>query len=230
MFRYSYNPTIESAYIIRIVGNETSEEMALRCSDSCTSVGQPWKYFDAIDGTSGKIKLPLDYHPILNLIKHTNDGLTVTEIACFLSHFLLWVKCVELDRPIVILEHDAIMIKPYTEHPFFSTISYLGCSEQYDEEIPVMFPMPPHGRLGDNARFILRAHAYAVDPMVAKKLVTRCLDRGIYTAADCVMTPEDFSIIQDGLYAIERRGKTTIVDRDKKNNEMTLHSNRVMYG
>ena len=34
-------------------------------------------------------------------------------IACALSHFRLWKKCVELDEPIVILEHDARFIREF---------------------------------------------------------------------------------------------------------------------
>lgn len=30
---------------------------------------------------------------------------------CFLSHFELWVKCVKLNEPIIILEHDAIFVR-----------------------------------------------------------------------------------------------------------------------
>ena len=34
-------------------------------------------------------------------------------IACALSHFRLWKKCVELDQPIMILEHDARFIRNF---------------------------------------------------------------------------------------------------------------------
>jgi GR25 family glycosyltransferase involved in LPS biosynthesis len=32
---------------------------------------------------------------------------------CFLSHWLLWKKCIELNQPIIILEHDAIIQQPW---------------------------------------------------------------------------------------------------------------------
>ena len=32
-------------------------------------------------------------------------------IACFLSHYFLWNKCVNLNKPMFIFEHDAIFIK-----------------------------------------------------------------------------------------------------------------------
>lgn len=36
-------------------------------------------------------------------------------VACFLSHYMLWKKAIELDEPIMILEHDAIFIKPFDD-------------------------------------------------------------------------------------------------------------------
>lgn len=30
---------------------------------------------------------------------------------CFLSHFELWLKCVALDEPVIVLEHDGIFIR-----------------------------------------------------------------------------------------------------------------------
>ena len=35
------------------------------------------------------------------------------KIACSLSHLKLWNKCVELDEPIMILEHDAVFIRKF---------------------------------------------------------------------------------------------------------------------
>ena len=32
-------------------------------------------------------------------------------IACFLSHYRLWLKCVELDEPIFVFEHDALFTR-----------------------------------------------------------------------------------------------------------------------
>jgi GR25 family glycosyltransferase involved in LPS biosynthesis len=34
---------------------------------------------------------------------------------CFLSHYHLWLKCLELSEPIIILEHDAVIIGPFPE-------------------------------------------------------------------------------------------------------------------
>lgn len=35
---------------------------------------------------------------------------------CWISHYLLWRKCIELDHPIAILEHDALVQAAWPEH------------------------------------------------------------------------------------------------------------------
>lgn len=38
-----------------------------------------------------------------------NTHITHGEVGCFLSHFELWKKCIEINEPIVVLEDDAIV-------------------------------------------------------------------------------------------------------------------------
>jgi len=47
---------------------------------------------------------------------HTTNPLK--RVACFLSHYTLWKKCKDLDEPIMVLEHDAIFIKPFDDTAF----------------------------------------------------------------------------------------------------------------
>lgn len=42
-------------------------------------------------------------------IKHFGGGKIDLEIATFYSHYNLWLKCIELNEPILVLEHDAII-------------------------------------------------------------------------------------------------------------------------
>jgi hypothetical protein len=216
MFDYKYETNVNSAFIIRIDGNEVSETMARRCAESCEKVGMPYEFFSAVDGTSGSVVAPWPRHQILDLVKVTNKTLTSAEVACMLSHFLLWVKCVELDEPIVILEHDAVMVQPYLVHPFFNIISYLGCIEQANGWQP-QFPLPPHGQLNENFRFILRAHAYSVDPMIARQLVAKLIKAGVFTSADVMIRADEFAIVQHGFFAHDLPGETTIPGRPEKN-------------
>ncbi|AZL52160.1 glycosyltransferase family 25 protein [Helicobacter pylori] len=40
---------------------------------------------------------------------YDGDGLTLPELGCYLSHYLLWKECVKLNQPVVILEDDVAL-------------------------------------------------------------------------------------------------------------------------
>jgi len=103
---------------------------------------------------------------------------------------------------LIILEHDAVMVKAYRSHPFFNAISYLGCREQLGmDQLPIT---PLHSSINKNWHFIHRAHAYCVDPQVAKRLFLNVLDRGIFESADVMIKCDDVAIVQNGFYAFDK--------------------------
>ena len=211
-YNNSYNVTIENAYIITIKNNEISERLSNRCAESCEKVGQSYKIFQAFDGTSGKIQIPDEYKnaPWLKWIKLYTNLLSPTQIACFYSHFALWTKCLELDRPIIILEHDSIVEKKLDIHYLYNSIIYLGSSEQKNETMGI-HSIPPHGTAEDGRnRFICRAHAYAIDPAIAKNLISHVIKFGITTSLDVTIRTDIFPISQFGLYAYDKFEESTI--------------------
>jgi len=212
----SFTTQVESAYIIRLTGHAESERLAQRCAESCEKVGMPFKMMEAVDGTSGSLRVPesLQWCQPLKWLKVMDHELSVTEIACALSHFALWVHCLELDQPIVILEHDAVMVKAFKNFEAYNQIVYLGGSEQ-TTGWPVQ-SIPPHATLNRNYHFICRAHAYAIDPAIAKNLVAHVLKFGIHEALDIMIRADLFAITQQGLFAYDDGDhSTTIVDRKK---------------
>lgn len=213
---YSYETTVDKAYIIRIQGNEISERKALRCAQSCEAVRMPYVFWDAYDGIKDPIEPPSHHSQVMNLIKVTDHYLTRGEVACALSHISLWVKCIEDDRPVVILEHDAVMLKPYQIHGVYNSICYLGCKEQVHQGWQVL-PTPPHASEGKNYHFICRAHAYAVDPAVAKNMLAHVIKYGIAAPLDILIRADIFPIHQMGVFATDDADKTetTILGRPK---------------
>lgn len=212
---FSYNLEVESAYIITVRGHPVSVNLSARCAASCDKVGMPYKVFEAIDGTDGTLKVPasLEACSYLSWPKKLDPNLSLSEVACALSHFALWCRCVELDRPIVILEHDAIMVQAFKKYPAYNTIVYLGCTEQAQGW--AVLPIPPHGTNGPNYHFILRAHAYAIDPAVAKNMVAHIIKYGIHESLDIMLRADIFPVLQVGLFAYDAPGETIITDRKK---------------
>ena len=213
---YSMNFDEVESYIITIKDHLGSEKLSKRCQFSCEKIGQPYKIWDAFDGTSGEIIYPehLKNQDHFRFLKQMNDRLTVTEVAAILSHYSLWCECIRIDKPIVILEHDAIMIAPYTSHDGFNQIVYLGNLEQYQKGMWPSFP--PHSAATKNYKFICRAHAYAVDPASARQLVSHLIKFGITAPADMLIRADIFPIVQTGFYAFDAPDGTTITGRNTK--------------
>ena len=190
------NMAVDKAYIITVKDNEISEMLSSRSQKSCEEVGMPFQTWQAFDGTTGTIKVPenLKNASWLKWFKLYETYLSPTEVACYLSHLSLWVHCMEIDQPIVILEHDAVMVKAYKNHFGFNQIVYLGCNEQANGWN--VTPIPPLGQRNPHYKFMLRAHAYAVDPHSAKNLVAHTLKHGINESLDVTIRADLFGIIR----------------------------------
>lgn len=205
---------VHGAFIIRVRGHAVSERLAARCANSCEQVGQKYELWDAYNGIEDRIVEPHHHNTIMSLLKVTNHYLTRGEVACALSHISLWAKCILLDKPIVILEHDAIMLRPYITHPFYNSIGYLGGREQVANRFDVK-SIPPHASDGPNYHFICRAHAYAIDPIVAKNMLSYVIEKGICISLDMLLRADLFPIHQMGLFAYDLEDETTILERSE---------------
>ena len=233
-----YGMDVEGTYIISILGNKISEQLTQQCLESCQKIGQPnvsiWPAFDATDslvkirdhdlgkpiGEMGTIKVPemLRGQAFINFLRLRRSDLFMTQIACFLSHYSLWCMCLDKDKPIVILEHDAIMVKQYLRHNYYNNILYMGGIEQAEHgSLNSTDTIPPHASDHKGLdRFICRAHAYAIDPAIAKNLVAYSIHHGIITTADAIMRCDMFGIVQDGVYAYENSHGLSTITKDGK--------------
>lgn len=212
---YSYTDEVECAYIITIDNNEKSEFLFQRCAESCNKVEQKYERWNAFDGTNGKgIEIPenLKNQDWLKLLKFTSYKMTVSEIACALSHISLWVHCISIDKPIVILEHDAILINKYRKHAFRNSICWLGNLNGSHQYVDGAFPItsPPMPGETKNTIHIDTCQAYAIDPLSANQLLVSVLDRGIYAPVDIMIKSNKFCITQTGLFNISTNEISTI--------------------
>ena len=229
--------SVEGTYIISIQGNKVSEQLTQQCLASCKEVGQPnVQVFPAFDATGSKIKvqqhdlgLPvgelgsikvpefLQGQAFLNFLRLKRCDLLMTQIACFLSHYSLWCMCLDKDMPIVILEHDAVMVKPFLRHNYLNNIVYLGGCEQKHGSLRDTDTIPPHASDQQGLdRFICRAHAYSIDPIMAKNLVSYAIHHGIITTADAMMRYDMFGIVQNGVYAYDNPHDQSTITLDGK--------------
>lgn len=114
-------------------------------------------------------------------------------IACSLSHFLLWKKCVEIKTPILILEHDAAFIEKLNpsdvvvddfdivgiNDPRQATFSYQRYHDMIQSNSQPIQPVPvltdktiPQGLAGNSA--------YIIKPNAAAHLIDLCGRYGLW--------------------------------------------------
>jgi GR25 family glycosyltransferase involved in LPS biosynthesis len=113
-------------------------------------------------------------------------------IACSLSHYALWLECISLNEPILIFEHDAIIIKSIHEDLFNTSYDILGINDPrgatrrsnifHDTiqkskheylNVPIVDDMLiPQGLAGNSA--------YIIKPAGAKKLIELCKEHGLW--------------------------------------------------
>ncbi|GAA9188955.1 hypothetical protein BTM359_04070 [Helicobacter pylori] len=75
-----------------------------------------FQIFDAISPKHEDFeKFVQELYDVQNMLKsdwfhsYVGAGLTLPELGCYLSHYLLWKECVKTDQPVVILEDDVAL-------------------------------------------------------------------------------------------------------------------------
>jgi len=138
-----------------------------------------YERFDAVDGsklTYQQLK-KLGYDTDSNWIDPIHSThLTSGEVGCFLSHYNLWKKCIELNVPLCILEDDAVipdnLYDDLDELLETYNFIYLGWKEM-EKSLPTF-----------DSRFVIPVYpywalAYVITPEAAKILVNSEIEQNI---------------------------------------------------
>lgn len=100
---------------IHVISMLRSQERRQRMSEQMASHGIDFEFFDAVDG---QYDHPLfgdyDYKKCLWLTSGKMP--TRGEIGCYASHYMLWIKCLENNESIIVLEDDCIILDTFKKH------------------------------------------------------------------------------------------------------------------
>lgn len=102
------------SFVIYLPGRTQSRILAQRCLDSSKLYDWNLELFEGIDGST--VKEESGWNSWNIKINQENakcrDAMSRPGVrGCFLSHWTLWNKCVELNQPIGIFEHDVEFLK-----------------------------------------------------------------------------------------------------------------------
>ena len=166
--------TIRRKFIITLTQLPQSVKAANRCLEHARQHGMDdgmeiWPATDKFQATDFFRSHQLTW-------RHTQENFALgkdplPEMGCFASHYLLWERCVEINEPIIVLEHDSIPVAPLPSLKFRHVILlskptyiYGPCRfNEIDYRTPreVFYPM---SRLPG-------AHCYAITPQGAKRMI-----------------------------------------------------------
>lgn len=154
------------AFVITITDNEKSVEMSNRCIQSFLryNPGEKIEVFDAVTPEKSVFSLA-EYHKIPVKNFHEKYSRYDRVVSAFMSHFLLWKKCIELNESIIIFEHDAVVTDTIRPLPFNGLVN-LGAPSYGKYKVPNL----GLGKLTSKA-YLPGAHAYAINPKGAKAII-----------------------------------------------------------
>lgn len=111
------------AYVITLLGNDYSERCAQRCIDSANIMVTPFWAIDRTKSLDILAKEGLEWtwgNGYRGLHHKSYGGDHAARVGCFLSHYFLWQRCSEMAHPMLILEHDAVFVRPFEPFGFDS--------------------------------------------------------------------------------------------------------------
>jgi GR25 family glycosyltransferase involved in LPS biosynthesis len=201
------------SFVITLLGHEYSERVAQRCIDS--AFGLDIRRFQAIPASSAQAAMCAAglrwtwandnkghaVCPVSGLKQH-RYGVLNAKIGCFMSHYLLWQKCVALDEPILILEHDAVFIRPLPDVAFDGICQindprgatpYGGMwSDKMAQRGPGVWPKT-HIFPDDKPDGLAGNSAYLIKPWAAKALIDKAHEVGVWPN-DALMCRQFFDL------------------------------------
>ena len=102
---------------------------------------------------------------------------------CMISHYHVWKKCIELDQPIVVLEHDSrVVSETYTAD--FEDVLHLDAhrfEQDPDRDKDPVVQDFVNVRKGENQ--LMGTYGYVIKPHAAKRLIQGAHEDGL-TASD----------------------------------------------
>ena len=114
-------------YIIHLPKSKLSVDIATETKKHLESLGIDVSLFDGCDKYDVWQEF-IDNDFKINDITRFGGGFVDSEIATFISHYRLWEKCIQLDTPIFIFEHD-VELRYYSDNYFLKDI------ESFDEDL-----------------------------------------------------------------------------------------------
>lgn len=180
------------AFLIVLENHQPSEHLAEECLLSAKKYNWNVEVFPAVNGNTITEQTWVDYG-LKNSGHRPADLKYKGAQGCFLSHWTLWNRCVDLNTPIIILEQDAVIEGRY---PTITDINgIIKLHPMYNvEEDPI------------SGTWTSSTHAYYINPTTAKKIINFVKTRG-WMAVDVLLGSNVVDIYHTSPILVNRQNK-----------------------
>lgn len=182
------------AIVIRLHGVEESERLADDCIQSGKQHGLIIYPFDGIYGEE-QIKSKHEEYQIRPWKEKMKKGRLGVK-GCFLSHYSIWLHSIEIDQPIIVFEHDAVILRKIPENiidsfdEFLMLDPYNKMSKGYEalHQVEHEFAVEEYFNESSQQKYELKhqyamgLQAYIIKPKAAVKLRDAVKEHGYYPA------------------------------------------------
>lgn len=184
--------TQPKTFVIAIKNHPVSERQLQDCLTSAEKFNWNINVFWGVDGRTinNSTWATEGISPRLDKPTMSKPGVQ----GCFLSHWSLWKKCIELDEPIIILEHDAVIQGQW--QPLELNDSIIKLHRYYKHKNPKYDE--------DTGLWSASGHAYCLLPKHADILIKFVKNKGAF---------EVDRIIGDKVIPFKHLGKPSLIER-----------------
>jgi glycosyl transferase family 25 len=184
--------TQPKTFVIAIKGHPVSERQLQDCLDSAEKFNWDIEVFWGVNGNTltEESWKQIGVNPLLNKPTMLRKGTW----GCFFSHWVLWNRCLELNKPIIVLEHDAVIMESW--RPIEIKKSMIKLHRYYKQKNPKYDD--------DSGLWSPSTHAYCILPKHARILIDFAKNVGGY---------ETDRMMGDRVLQVEHLGKPSMVER-----------------
>ena len=194
-------------FLITLVDMPQSVQSAQRCIESASRYGEErhLEIMPAVDKFHSEAFFRK--HGLIWIERYSLQINPLAAMGCFASHYKLWSHCVETGDPIIVLEHDAEFVRSIPELRF-RDVAVLA-SGRGRHNIGRVLPFLG-SEVSHEGRHLCGAHAYAITPEGAQKLIAQA-SRQFLPPADCFVHKRNINIIACEPYPLRAvRGYSSI--------------------
>jgi GR25 family glycosyltransferase involved in LPS biosynthesis len=193
------------SFVITIMDNERSVQVANRCIRSGSKVGIDIEKWNAITPSSvpDNLDIPTDlFREVYSRFENC--------VAAFLSHHSLWEECVARNEKILILEHDAMIVDNIPTFKQFKHVMNIGKPSYGKAQTPMSIGV---NKLTSKPYFP-GAHAYMLTPQGARLLIEKAKTHAAPT--DVFLSLKNFPTLEEYYpWPVEARDSFTTIQKER---------------